>query len=348
MEMGMTETQLYRACLERALAAIGHPEFGWGPGLPDEKGISAPYMLRRGPTTPNSLYLTISECEKVRQEYLKCLPTFIYAETDEGPMGASAKQVETLIEQASKFKKSVVWNKYTGNIISLDYDFYDFLHHRIPSIVCKKPLSHYGFASSAIGSATQKYFMKEYSRTSQSAKYYILSPESRKVIAIAPEKFHEAVEYAVQKGWEAWNQVEGKFRRTNPSLQEFRQYTAEQFVKFVPGRAPTVDDFVASMRKYMEERLRAYRATTPGRLKPAVWDAIGEYAAKEVKIDLEAVSGYFLPTDFVEFCKYASGIILEFLGYTKGPHNQEAYYLSHDAPMTVLTSVQYSEWVRGR
>jgi len=192
------------------------------------------------------------------------------------------------------------------------------------------------------------YFSKERTRTSTSARYSLTVPgQTGKRIAVPPEKFQKAVDDATQRAWVKWSEVDPKFRATNPSQSQMRQDVEKQLRAFyVPGRPPTVDDFVESMKKYMEERLRAYKATVPGRIKPAVWTAISKHAADETKIDLEAVSGYFLPADFTQFCIYAAGIILEFLQYTKGVRKQEAFWLPHDAPMSVLTSVQLSTWRR--
>jgi len=340
MEAGLTEGQAEHACMQAAMAAIGHQEYRWSPGIPDERGISHESILYQGPDT--TLYLTMDECERVRRAYINCLPGLILQETDEGPMGASVQQVMSLVEKAG----STVRSKST--LAQAWFDFYDNL--AILKVYCKKPIYPDGVVHSAVNRMHNLYFSKERARTSISIKYSLTVPgQTGKRIAVIPEKFQQALDDATNRAWQGWNEVDPKFRAVNLSQNQIRQKVENEIrLSYIPGRPPTVDDFVASMRKYMEERLRAYRATTPGRLNPAVWDAIGEYAAKEVKIDLEAVSGYFLPADFTEFCKYASGIILEFMSYTKGPRNQEAYYLSHDAPITVLTSAQYSEWVRGR
>lgn len=325
--------------MENAMASIGHPEYRWTPGIPDERGVSHPYMLRQGPD--EALYLRVEECEAARQAYIQCLPGFIYEETDEGPIGASAQQAVRLAEKAN----SIVRSKST--LTSNWYDFYDTMMPR--GVVCKKPVTHTGVVMSAASSITGKLFKDEWSRSnSNPGKYKILYPGYKyERIAVTPEKMQKAIQEASVKAWEEWRQYDTKFRATNPSFDEIRSGVEKQIsYGYFPGRPPTADDFVAAMRTYMEERLKAYRATVPGRLKPAVWDAISKYAADETKIDLEAVSGYFLPADFTEFCVYAAGIILEFLQYTKGVRNQVAFWLPHEAPMTVLTSVQLSTWRR--
>jgi hypothetical protein len=327
--------------MQEAMASIGHPEYRWTPGIPDERGVSHDFMLYQGPSTP--LYLRVEECEAVRRAYINCLPSFIYQETDEGPIGASAQQAVRLAEKAN----SIVRSKST--LTSNWYDFYDTMMPR--GVVCKKPISHSGAINSAVNFMHNKYFSQERSRTSASIKYSLTVPgQTGKRIAVAPEKFQTALDDATARGWDNWNEeTDPKFRAANPSLQQFRQDTEAQLRAFyVPGRQPTVDDFVAAMSKYMGERLKAYKATTPGRLKQAVWNAISKYAADETKIDLEAVSGYFLPADFTQFCIYAAGIILEYMGYSKGVKNQEASWVPHSAPMTILTSVDLTNWYAGR
>jgi len=326
--------------MQAAMASIGHPEYRWSPGIPDERGISHPFMLYQGPDT--ILYLTMDECERVRRAYINCLPGLILQETDEGPMGASVQQVYSLVEKAG----STVRSKST--LTSKWFDFYDV---SLPQgVYCKKPATHEFAILSATTGIHKSYFSKVRARTSTSAKYSLTVPgQTGKRIAVVPEIFQQVLDDSTQRAWAKWSEVDPKFRATNPSQSQMRQDVEKNLRLFyVPGRPPTVEDFVSSMRKYMEERLRAYRATVPGRIKPAVWEAISKHAADETKIDLEAVSGYFLPADFTDFCIYAAGIILEFLGFTKGPANMETYFLPHSAPMTVLTSVQYSEWVRGR
>lgn len=318
------------------MAAIGHPEYHWSPGIPDPRGISHEFMLYQGPKEP--LYLLVEECEEARQAYIRCLPGFIYAETDEGPIGASAQQVTRLAEKA----RSLVRRKST--LKQPWFDFYDDL--RTLSVYCKKRISHSGAVHTSVNRMHNLYFSKERGRVRTSARYYILV-DGRKRIAVTPEKFQKALDDATARAWAKWSEVDPKFRATNPSQSQMLQDVEKQLRAFyLPGRPPTVDDFVASMRKHMEERLRAYKATVPGRVKPAVWDAISKHAAKETKIDLEAVSGYSLPADFTAFCVYAAGVILEFLQYSRGVRNQVAFWLPHEAPMTVLTSVQLSTWRR--
>lgn len=328
------------ACMAQAMASIGHPEYRWSPGIPDERGVSHEFMLYQGPSEP--LYLRVEECEAVRRAYLNCLPSFIYEETDEGPIGASAQQAISLAQKAGAIvrSKSTLTEKW--------FEFYDVSLPR--GVTCKKAISHSGAVHTAVNRMHNLYFSQERSRTSTSARYLLPSPDTSGTrIAVPPDKFQKALDDATQRAWAKWSEVDPKFRATNPSQSQMRQDVEKQLRAFyIPGRPPTVDDFVESMRKYMEERLRAYKATVPGRLKPAVWDAIAKHAAGETKIDLEAVSGYFLPADFTEFCIYAAGIILEFLQYTRGVRNQVAFWLPHEAPMTVLTSVQLSNWRAGR
>lgn len=323
------------------MASIGHPEYRWGPGIPDERGVSHDFMLYQGPST--RLYLRVEECEAARRAYINCLPSFIYQETDEGPIGASAQQCVRLAEKAN----SIVRSKST--LKSNWYDFYDTMMP--PGVVCKEAVTHTGFVTSAAGKITGRLFKDEIARElSKPGKYKILYPGYKyKRIAVTPEKMQKAIQEASVMAWEEWSQYDPKFRATNPSFEEIRSKVEEEInYGYFTGKKVTVDDFVAAMSKYMGEKLKSYKATVPGRLKQAVWDNISEYAAKETKIDLEAVSGYFLPDQFKQFCVYAAGIILEYMGYSKGVKNQEAFWVPHSAPMTILTSVDLTNWYAGR